>query len=78
MTATARDMEDSPNPDFNRPIHKHPDQVRAECYDHHKRAGTLGDYYMAYPMDTPWDWGMTPQERAAAYRRQIGGAERER
>jgi hypothetical protein len=69
MSATARDMLDSPNPDFNRPINKHPDQVKAECYEYHKNGGTLGDYYAAYPSDTPWDYGLTPEEREAAFGR---------
>jgi hypothetical protein len=64
MSATAEDMKDSPNPDFNRPINKDPDQVRAECYDHHRRAGTLGTFYLAYPGSAPWDYGLTPRERA--------------
>ena len=72
MSATAEDMKDSPNPDFNRPINKHPDQVRAECYEYHRAAGSMGSYYLAYPADCPWDYGLTPEERAAILGRSIG------
>lgn len=65
MSATARDMEDSPNPDFNRPIHENPAEVQAKLHAYHKEAGTLGDYYDMYPGDRPWDYGLTPEVRAA-------------
>ena len=78
MSATARDMAGSPNPDFNRPDREHPDTTRALDYAYHKARSSLGDYYGKYPGDKPWYYGLTPAERAAAYGQQIGGKERER
>jgi len=78
MTATARDMAYSPNPDFNRPIPSSPEAEKAACYAHHKAGGTLGDYFEAYPGDKPWGYGLTAEQRAAAYGQQIGGGGRER
>ena len=42
-----------------------PDTIRARIYEYHKAAGTIGAYYQCYPGDCPWDWGLTPEERAA-------------
>jgi len=73
-----REKEYSPNPDLKRPKRRDPEAERAACYAYHKAAGTLGDYYAAYPGDCPWDYGLTPEERAAAYGELNGGPERER
>ena len=73
-----REREYSPNPDFNEPIREHPDTARALDYAYHKAAGSLGDYYAAYPAECPWDFFLTPEERAAAYGQQKDDRPRER
>ena len=70
--------EYSPNPDFNEPVREHPDTVRALAYARHKAAGSMGDYYAAYPGECPWDYGLTAEERARAYGQQMSGRSRER
>ena len=73
-----RAREYSPNPDFNEPVREHPDTVKALAYAYHKAAGSLGDYYAAYPGDHPWDYGLTAEERARAYGQQTNSRSRER
>jgi hypothetical protein len=48
-----REREYSPNPPhvIGRPANEDPDAVRAELYQYHKRAGSLGAFYAMYPRD---------------------------
>ena len=48
-----RERDYSPNPPFNEPIREHPEAERARLYRQHKAAGTLGTYFMMYPLDRP-------------------------
>jgi hypothetical protein len=42
-----------------------PEAERQRIYEYHKANGTLGTYYLCYPRERPWDYGLTPEERAA-------------
>ena len=48
-----RDRDYSPNPPYNEPIREHPEAERARLYRQHRAAGTLGTYFMMYPLDRP-------------------------
>ena len=60
-------MPDKPDEDsfWTKPIHEHPDDARIRLYWWHKRAGTLGEYYLMYPLDRPAgeDPGRPPRGR---------------
>jgi hypothetical protein len=47
-------QDDSPNPDFNRPLPpEHPDARKARLHAWHSACGSLGTYYDLYPEDRP-------------------------
>jgi hypothetical protein len=51
---SARNEDDSPNPDFNRPSPaEQPAVAKARLFQWHYARGTMGIYYDLYPEDCP-------------------------
>jgi len=49
----------SENPEHNShliPPEEKEEMEKAQLYDHHKRAGSLGLFYDMYPRDRPVEW----------------------
>jgi hypothetical protein len=56
-----RKQDDSPNPDFNRPLpREHPDATKVRLFRWHQARGSLGTYYDLYPEDRPAQPDPTP------------------
>ena len=55
----ARNDNDGPNPDFNRPVRMPDEELKAWLLRYHSAAGSIGHYYDVYPSERPGGWMKT-------------------